>query len=124
MICQNFKKHPSLLKNISTKLLLDPNWNIPPPVGHWLRQDILKLEKVQHHAVHFVHNNCWLTASVTEIISSLNWETLESHHQKACLCMLFKAINSITKIPTDHYKFSTFTPTRSYHGQNLLLPRP
>jgi len=46
MIHQNFKKCPNLLKNVSTKPLLDPNcnmltkplldpnWNMLPPLGH------------------------------------------------------------------------------------------
>ena len=44
----------------------------------WLKQDILELKKVQRHAAHFVFNNYWPTASVTEMISTLNWETLEN----------------------------------------------
>ena len=49
----------------------------------WLKQDISELEKVQRHATHFVYNNYWPTASVTEMISTLNWETLEKHREKA-----------------------------------------
>ena len=48
----------------------------------WLKQDILELEKVQRHAASFVYNNYWPTASVTEMISTLNWETLEKCREK------------------------------------------
>ena len=88
----------------------------------WLRQDIIELEKVQHRAVRFVHNNYWPSVSVTQMISDLDWESLEAHHQKARLSMLFKAIINFIEIPMEHYKFSTITTTRSFHGQNLLLP--
>ena len=82
----------------------------------------MKLEKVQHHAARFVHNNYWPIASVTEMICDLNWESMEIHRQNAHLCMLFKAINGLIKIPMDHYHSSIYTSTRSFHGQNLLLP--
>ena len=80
----------------------------------------MKLEKVQRRAAGFVHNNYWPMASVTEMISDLNWESLEIRRQNARLCMFFKAINGLIKIPMDHYHSSLYTSTRSFHGQNLL----
>ena len=51
---------------------------MPHQHGHtWLKQDILELEKVQRRAARFVNNNYWPMASVTEMIFTLNWETLE-----------------------------------------------
>ena len=47
--------------------------------------------------------------SVTEMISTLNWVTLEKRREKARLCMLYKTINGLIKIPMDHYKSSTFS---------------
>ena len=35
--------------------------------------------------------------------------------------MLYKNITGLVKIPLDHYKSSTFTSTRLFHSQNLLL---
>ena len=64
-------------------------------------------------------------ASVTAMLSSLNWETLEKCCcEKPHLCMLYKVINSVVEIPMYHclcflYQ-STFT--RSFHSQNLLYP--
>ena len=88
----------------------------------WLRQDIIELEKVQCRAARFVHNNYWPSASVTQMISTLNWESLEARCQKARLSLLVKAINDFIEIPMDHYKLSTIATTRSFHGLNLLLP--
>ena len=42
-----------------------------------IHKHMLELEKVQHRVARFVYNNYWPTASVTEMISTLNWETLE-----------------------------------------------
>ena len=92
----------------------------------WLKQDILELEKVQCCAVRFVHNNYWSLASVTQMTSALGWETLEARRQKARLCMLFKTINGIIKVPFDHYKLQTPTTisTRYSHDTNLSIPPP
>ena len=67
------------------------------------------LEKVERHAARFVHNNYWPLASVTQMISILDWETLETRRQKVCLSMLYKAINGLTAIPMDHYQPSMAT---------------
>ena len=52
---------------------------------------------MQCHAACFVYNNYWPTASVTEMISTLDWETLEKGREKAQLCMLRKTINGLIK---------------------------
>ena len=91
-----------------------------------LKQDILELEKVQRSAIRFVHNNYWPLANVTQMTSAVGWETLEARCQKACLCMLFKTINSIIKVPFAHYKPQTpkTISTRSSHDTNLSIPSP
>ena len=48
----------------------------------------MELEKVQRRAARFVHNNYWPMASVTEMISDLNWESLQIHRQTAHLCVI------------------------------------
>ena len=122
MICHNIKKAPISVKEQIYKTLIRPQLEYASCAwSPWLKQDILELEMVQHRAAHFLYNNYWPTANVVEMIFTLNWEILETHQEKARLCMLYKIINGIIKIPMDHYKSSTFTSTRSFHGQNLLL---
>ena len=123
MIRCNIKKAPKLVKEQIYQTLIRPQLEYASTVwSPWLRQDIIELEKVQRHAAHFVYNNYWPSASVTQMISNLDWESFEARRQKARLNMLFKAINDLVEIPMEHYKFSTITTTRSFHGQNLLLP--
>ena len=122
MVRRNIKKATISVKEQIYKTLIRPQLEyVFCTWSPWLKQDILQLEKVQRRAARFVYNNYWPTASVTERISTLNWETLEKRQEKARLCMLYKTINGLIKIPMDHYKSSTFTSTRSFHGQNLLL---
>ena len=59
---------------------------------------------------------------LTQMISTLEWETFEVYHHMAHLNMLFKAINSFTRFPMNHYKSYTATSTRSFCDLNLLLP--
>ena len=123
MIRRNIKKAPKSVREQIYQTLIRPQLEYTSSAwSPWLRHDILELAKVQCHAACFAHNNYWPLASVTQMISILDWETLEACHQKAHLCMLYKAINGITTIPMDHYQPSTATSTRSFHGQNFVLP--
>ena len=123
MIRRNIKKAPKPVREKLYLTLVRPQLDYASSVWlPWLRQDILELEKVQRRAARFVHNNYWPLASVTQIISSLDWETLEARRQKACLTTLYKTINGFTTISMDHYQYSSATFIRSFHGQNCVLP--
>ena len=92
------KKAPISVKEQIYKTVIRPQREYASCVwAPWLKQDILELEKVQYHATRFVYNNYWPTAIVIEMISTFNWETLEKRREKACLCMLYKAINGLIK---------------------------
>ena len=78
MVRRNIKKAPISVKEQIYKTLIRPQLEYASCTwSPWLKQDILELEKVQSRAAHFVYNNYWPMASVTEMISTLNWETLE-----------------------------------------------
>ena len=126
MIRRNIKKVPKPVREKLYQTLIRPQLEYASSAwSPWLKQelqDILELEKVQRRPAHFVHNNYWPLASVTQMISSLDWETLEARRQKARLTMLYKTINGSTTILMDHYQLSSATSTRSSHGQNFVLP--
>ena len=56
----------------------------------WLKQDILEIKKVQRRVARFMHNNYWPLASVTQMLCTLDWETLETRCQNIQLFMLLK----------------------------------
>ena len=122
MIRRNIKKHLNQLESIYQTLIRPQLEYASSAWSPWLRHDILELEKVQRRATHFLHNNYWPLTSVTQMISILDWEILETRRQKARLRMLYKAINGLTAISMDHYQPPTATSTRSFHGQNFVLP--
>ena len=84
MVRHNIKKAPISVKEQIYKILIRSQLEYASCMwSPWLVQDIFELKKVQHHAAHFACKNYWPTASVTEIISTLNWETLEKRREKA-----------------------------------------
>ena len=101
MIRRNIKKVQKLVKE-QIYLTLRPQLEYTSMVwSPWLRQDIIEFKKVQRRAARFVHNNYWPSAIVTQMISNLDWESLEARRQKAHLSMLFKAINDFIEIRTN-----------------------
>ena len=58
-----------------------------------------KIEKVQRRAARFVTNNYHQTSSVTEMINSLQWETLENRRTQANLIMYYRVSHRIIAIP-------------------------
>ena len=55
----------------------------------WLARDKAQIERVQHRAAHNVYNTYSRYSSVTAMLQSLNWETLESHRFNMHLCIIY-----------------------------------
>ena len=71
MIRRNIKKAPKPVREKLYQTLIRPQLEYASSAwSPWLKQDILELEKVQHRAALFVHNNYWPLASVTQMIRS------------------------------------------------------
>ena len=79
---------------------------------------------IQHRAAHFVLNKPWRCNhkdSTTEMLLTLNWPSLEKHRKQSHLILLFKLLNNMIHIPTEHLPVpSPLTNTRSNHNQKLL----
>ena len=58
----------------------------------WQSYLIQNIEKVQHHAARYVTNNYSPYISVSHLLQSLGWETLESCRTNERLSMLYKMI--------------------------------
>jgi len=52
----------------------------------------------QHKAARFACNDYSRHSSVKNMLSQLNWETLEQRQTKATIIMLYKIINNITSV--------------------------
>ena len=75
-----------------------------------LARDKAQIERVQHGAAPCIHNTYSRYSSVTAMLQSLNWETLQSCRFNMCLCIIYKA----------HYNLATFPLLGyTYHSPNL-----
>ena len=79
----------------------------------YLAKDVQSIEAVQRKAARFVCKNFQRTASVTDMINTLGWDTLESRREKARLKQLNKIIGGRMAIPHEEYLTPNNTRTRS-----------
>jgi len=88
----------------------------------WLLQDITKLEGLQCRGARFVSRNYQQTASVSNMIKELGWESLESRRIKLRVQMLYKMLNNIvilaptpvTRMESSYYYLRDFNNQRIY----------
>ena len=85
---------------------------------------IHKLEMIQHRAARFVLNKPWrrnYRDSITEMLQTLNWSSLEKRRKQSRLILLFKFLNNMIHIPTEYLPTpSPLTNTRSNHNRKLI----
>ena len=63
------------------------------------RDQIKKVEMVQHRAARFATNRYGNTSSVTSMLDHLKWETLETRRAKIQLSLLYKVVEDLIDIP-------------------------
>ena len=62
-----------------------------------------QIERVQCRAGHYVYNTYSRYSSVTAMLQSLDWETLESHRFNMHLCIIYKAYYNLAMFPLLDY---------------------
>ena len=68
-----------------------PNWSTQVLRGtHTTKKDISTLERVQRKAARFCLQNFNKTTSVTDMLSDLKWDTLETRKKKNRLTLMYK----------------------------------
>ena len=77
-----------------------------------LAKDTQLVETVQRKGARFVSNNYRRTASVTDMINKLGWESLESRREKARLNLMNKIVGGRVAIPLEEYITRGSTRTR------------
>ena len=84
------------------------------------QSSIHKLEMIQHRAARFVLSKPWRCNhrdSITEMLQTLNWPSLEKRRKQSRLILLFKLLNNMIYIPTEYLPVpSPLTNTRSNHN--------
>ena len=76
-----------------------------------------KIEKVQRKAARFVCNDYRRTSSVSSMIKSLDWPSLQQRRKCAKVIMMYRIVYRLIDIPT-----TVLIPTVSIKGQRYLVP--
>jgi len=63
-------------------------------------EQINKIEMVQRRAARYASNRYHNTSSVNDMLTTLNWQTLQERRQKFRLTMLYKIVHNLVAIPT------------------------
>ena len=67
------------------------------------KRDTNMIERSQRQAARFVMNNFSSYASVTQMLTSLNWPTLAQCRQQERAIMMLKIIHNLVDIPVNSY---------------------
>lgn len=121
-IRRNLKICSTKTKELAYKALVRPTVEYASSVWdpHTEKQ-IHTIEKVQRRAARFVLNRHRNTSSVTDMLSQLQWQTLQDRRKCARLSMLFKILHGQAKVRCPAIQRQLPTNRRSQH--NLQLQR-
>ena len=96
---RNLSKCPKNIKDTCYKTFVRPQVEYAATVWDPHTTDIKKVEAVQRRAARFVTGDYRYTSSVTGMIESLSWETLQHSRQQAKAIMMFRIVHTMVAIP-------------------------
>ena len=113
---RNLKTCHTQLKETSYTVLIRACCNIVRKYGtHTLKMDVKKLESVQWRAARFVTENNRRDSSVTSMMQTLGWQSLEDRRREA---MMYKVLVHVL-VPVPHENHTEKHQVRS-RGNNSL----
>ena len=65
---------------------------------------LVQLESVQHHAAQYIFQDYKRASSVTNMLHTLEWPTLEQRRVMCHTTMMLKIINGLIDIPVEPYE--------------------
>ena len=86
------------------------------------QEQITALEAVQRRAARFACRNYDREASVTAILSTLGWRTLQERRFISRQSMLYKTINKLTACTIPEYMPQSERSTRNSHSLQYIVP--
>ena len=112
----NLKYCPPEIKASSFKSLVIPilEYGYNSWFPHF-QKDIYGIEMIQRRAVKFIFDDSSYNTSVTSLLNTLNWPTLQNHRINLRAIMLYKVINSLIGIPADSLLLHNSSSTRHNH---------
>ena len=117
-------KCPSITKRNCYKAMVKPILEYAAVIwSPHTQRDINMIERSQRQAARFVMNNFSPYASVTQMLTSLNWPTLAQCRQQERAIMLFKIIHNLVDIPVNSY-LTPVPMTHDTRGHNMRFMQP
>ena len=113
---RNIKTRHEGIREAAYKTMVRPQFEYSSTV--WCpntKQNTDKIEKVQRIAARWVKHNYSTYESVSEMISTLGWRSLELRRVDARLCMFYKIVHSLVAIPVPAYFQTPMRRTRHMH---------
>ncbi|KAK3098073.1 hypothetical protein FSP39_015909 [Pinctada imbricata] len=121
---RNISTCPSKIKEQCYRTMVRPVMEYACVVWDPITQkDTNKIEMVQRRAARFVYGDYRTTSSVTSMLRSLQWDTLQHRRQDLKVTMLYRVINGLVAIPSEPYLIprSASTTTRG-HNLRFMVP--
>jgi hypothetical protein len=88
----------------------------------YLKKDIDKIETIQRRAARFVLNDySKAPGSMTNILTALNWPSLESRRTNSRLVLFYKIANNLVAMDMNQYLQLHTRQSRHYHNQAYHL---
>ena len=124
-IKRNLKKCPRHIKEKAYLTYVRPQLEYSTTI--WdphTKANIEKIEKVQRRAARFVKHNYQQKASVTEMIKSLQWQTLQQRRTYAGLVMFFRIAHGFIAVPATILPPMAQTAHNTRHNHHLCFLQP
>ena len=121
-IRRNLRVNSISTKSLAYIMMVRPKLDNASPVWDPYKQDqIAKIEKVQRRAARVVVNRHRNTSSVSDMLSTLGWDTLERRRKDARLTLLYKLQNGTASIHCPDLKpaISRSRRTTTAHSKQL-----
>ena len=88
----------------------------------YTQRNIKKIEQVQRSAARFIFGDFQRTSSVTNMVSSLNWTSLEDRRRQSRIIMLYKIHHDLVDIKSKDYLTPYSSSTRG-HSSKYHIPQ-
>ena len=89
----------------------------------YYNSDICKLEKVQRSVACWVLSDYSRDTSVTSLLLSLNWLTLQQRRLSSRLTLFYKIVNNQLPMTLPPYYLRMQYHTRQYHQDHYIVPQ-
>ncbi|XP_072044978.1 uncharacterized protein [Amphiura filiformis] len=106
LVRRNLHKCSTKIRQQAYESLVRPHLEYSSPVwSPYTKKDIARAEAIQRRAARFVLQKYHRTKSVSAMLNTLQWDTLEKKRQVASLILLYKMQNNIIAVKAHYHDY-------------------